>query len=128
LSIPKFGKVQGVKGVPQELSSVYKLGNATGFTEGRLVSARVDHLEFSFGNMPAIFDKSFEIEGANDLPFSWMGDSGSVILDDAGFAFGLLYGGADHVLSSGKTVKVTYANDLLKVFSRLNLPLDISDL
>lgn len=125
LLVRDAGVIRGLVPPPQLEVEVRKLGASTGLTKGRLISASVDQVEFKYEGGVVRFVNSLEIEGMGYFPFSWPGDSGAVILDRDNFAFGLLYGGATQVMHSGDTRKVTYANNLSTVFSRLNLPLDI---
>jgi hypothetical protein len=68
------------------------------------------------------FDRQTEIEGDGADPFSQGGDSGSLVLDKAGYAFGLVFSGTEQGGANGKGL--TYANDLGLVLSSLDLALD----
>lgn len=122
--VPKTGPIwRGRK------KKVHKIGRSTCFTTGHVRSEGVDHITVRYGGgKSAVFNRCIEIVGENSKsPFSAPGDSGSVIIDEDGVAFGLLFSGA--ILKpwhSFLRVRVTYANDLITVFHAFRLPLDIA--
>jgi hypothetical protein len=117
-------KLTGLRqGLPPIGSIVYKLGRTTGWTRGRLVAIEVDDLLIEYGHPDAPvtlgFDGQIEIEGADDGPFSQGGDSGSLIFDKDGCAFGLLFAGGQVGGSNGQGL--TYANPLESVLTSLEI-------
>ncbi|MBW8852219.1 MAG: hypothetical protein JF600_15700 [Xanthomonadales bacterium] len=100
---------------------VYKIGRTTCLTSGYVKSEKVDRLEIDFDGKTAIFGRCMEIVGDRILrPFSASGDSGSVVFDEDGVAFGLIFSGTALSTRMFRT-DVTYANNLLDVFSHFQL-------
>lgn len=67
------------------------------------------------------FDQQIEIEGADDVAFSAGGDSGSLVVDEAGQAVALLFAGGDQGGTNGHGL--TYANSLPLVLESLKVDL-----
>jgi hypothetical protein len=99
-------------------ATVYKAGRTTGVTSGVITQVEVDRLRVDMGEPGtqriASFSDQFEVQG-HDGAFSLGGDSGSLIVDEAGYAIGLLFAGGP----SEDGVDVTYANYVENVLRRL---------
>lgn len=114
-------RIQGL-GTPQLNTLVHKVGRTTGATSGRISAISVDNIvtSYSFGNVR--FDDCIEIESTMaDRPFSDDGDSGSLILDDALAAVGLLFGGTD--FGGANDLGLTYAHPLSTVLPQFGVKL-----
>lgn len=111
----------GLRETPVEPGeAVFKLGRTTGLTRGVVSAIEVDDVVVNFERGDIGFDRQIEISSAEDgRPFSSGGDSGSVIFDMQGRAFGLLFAGSDQGGHNG--LGVTFANDLRLVAERLGL-------
>jgi hypothetical protein len=107
-----IGPLRGV-GDPVLDSPVRKSGRTTGLTEGILRFTGA-YLQVNYGILGNLgFDDQMVIESASaSAPFSSGGDSGSIIVDDAGSAVGLLFAGSD---------TFTLANPIQEVFDLLRL-------
>lgn len=102
--------------------AVFKLGRTTGLTRGVVSAIEVDDVVVSYERGEIGFDRQIEISSAEDgRPFSSGGDSGSVIFDMRGRAFGLLFAGSDQGGHNG--LGVTYANELARVVELLGIRL-----
>lgn len=101
--------------------AVFKLGRTTGLTRGVVSAIEVDDVVVSYERGEIGFNRQTEISAADGTPFSAGGDSGSVIFDLQGRAFGLLFAGSDQGGHNG--LGVTYANDLRSVVKLLDLKL-----
>jgi hypothetical protein len=101
---------------------VRKAGRTTGVTRGRITIVDQDRLPVDMGDdRPkwATFSNVIEIEGTDGAPFSLGGDSGSLIVDDNGYARALLFaGGPDE-----DGVDLTNANRIELVLSKLGVRL-----
>jgi len=97
---------------------VVKAGRTTGVTKGRITAIELDGLRVDMGPGLALFRDQIEVV-SDDGAFSAGGDSGSLILDEEGYALGLLFaGGRD---SGG--VERTYANRFTEVLRLLGVDL-----
>ena len=100
----------GMADVDQE---VKKLGRTSGPTHGRVTAIELEGVVADYEGLGLVrFDGQLEIQG-DDRPFSSGGDSGSLIVDSACRAVGLLFAGTD----SG----VTYANPIDAVLNTLQV-------
>jgi hypothetical protein len=116
------GKLKGVRSdISRTGEIVHKVGRTTGITRGRVTAIEVDNLVIDYGIGSIRFDQQIEIEGADDEGFSSGGDSGSLIVDDAGLALALLFAGGDTGGSNGKGL--TYANPIQPVLDALKVDL-----
>ena len=90
-----------------------KSGRTTGLTAGILRFTGA-YLQVNYGNLGSLrFDDQIVIESADaSAPFSSGGDSGSIVVDEASNATGLLFAGSD---------TFSLANPIRTVFERLNL-------
>jgi hypothetical protein len=91
------GRVRGLKPVTfDDLGRpVAKAGRTTGVTRGTITQVNIDRLQVDMGDTTeriALFSDQIEVEGTGRA-FSDGGDSGSLIVDDAGFARALLFAG-----------------------------------
>ena len=121
--LPRFnaavpGNLRGARGIKtSDLGkTVTKIGRTTGIRSGRITSIEMDGLPVNMGEagVPR-FDDQIEISGGPETDFSAAGDSGSMIIDDEGWAVGLLFaGGRD---TSGEDF--TYANLITNVLRLL---------
>lgn len=94
---------------------VYKVGNRSGFTTGRITAVDVDQLSVAYGDGYAEFFDQIEVNG--DIGnFAWKGDSGSLLIDKrSSCATGLLFA------VNGKGV--AYANPIGRVLEKLSITL-----
>lgn len=98
--------------------TVVKSGRTTGVTKGRITAVEVDGLRVDMGGPVATFNDQIEVRGVGG-PFSAGGDSGSLILDETGYAVALLFaGGSD---ASGQDV--TYGCRITEVLRLLGVEL-----
>ncbi len=106
------GSLVGV-GMADFDQEVIKLGRTSGLTRGHVTAIELEGVVVDFEGLGLVrFDGQLEIQGDNS-PFSSSGDSGSLIVDSACRAVGLLFAGSD----SG----VTYANPIDIVLDALQL-------
>jgi len=124
-------EILGQPGVPTNNMLVKKAGRTTGFTEGRVTGIHAQHGPIGYNavnpntgqliSAEAFFSDVFVIEGTDPgRPFSWFGDSGSVIrAQDDGRGVGLLFAGS----SSGPfgASSVTFAIPIKTVFAAFGL-------
>lgn len=98
---------------------VMKVGRTTGVSSGVITSVEMDNLPVNMGDFVPRFNDQVEISGGPGSDFSAPGDSGSLIVDQEGWAVGLLFaGGRD---SAGEDF--TYANLLTSVLAKLGVVL-----
>ena len=117
-----LGKLKGAASDPVEAGArVAKLGRTTGLTRGRVTAFELDDVVVGYDIGNISFDNQIEIEGAGSDPFSDGGDSGSLIIDSARRAVGLLFAGSDMGGRNGKGL--TYANPIAPVLEALKLEL-----
>jgi hypothetical protein len=95
------GRLTGARRLtPRDLGRpVTKVGRTTGITEGVVQLVDLDDLEVNLGQTtPRVvtFKEQIEIAGKDGSVFSRNGDSGSLVVDDAGYAVGLLFAGSDY--------------------------------
>ena len=115
-------KLAGVAAQPLDAGdTVYKVGRTTGATKGRVTAFDVDNVVVAYDVGNLRFDNQIEIEGTGRQSFSDGGDSGSLIVNDAMEAVGLLFAGGDQGGSNG--LGLTYANPLQRVLSDLKATL-----
>jgi hypothetical protein len=122
LNIIGIGNVAGVEQTglyEQELVS--KVGRTTGLSKGQVTAFELDDFtaNFDLGNLK--FDNLIEIEGADDAPFAQGGDSGSLVLNRAKEAVGLVFATTDIGGQNGKGY--TYANPLAPILDKLQVKL-----
>ena len=102
---------------------VAKAGRTTGVTRGRITQVNVDRLKVDMGDdgrpRIALFSDQIEVEGERRA-FSDGGDSGSLIVDGAGFGRALLFAGGEEE-ETGRDL--TYANALTTVLQKLGVGL-----
>lgn len=118
------GRVRGLKPVTfDDLGRpVAKAGRTTGVTRGTITQVNIDRLQVDMGDTTeriALFSDQVEIEGSGRL-FSDGGDSGSLIVDDAGYARALLFAGGGE---EGTGRDLTFANLLDVVLQKLGVTL-----
>lgn len=100
---------------------VRKVGRTTGATTGKVTAVELDNVVVRYDIGNCRFDDQVEIEGDGPRAFSDGGDSGSLIVDEQGFARGLLFAGSDQGGTNGKGL--TFANPLEEIFSTLEIEL-----
>lgn len=88
--------------------SVQKMGRTTGYTRGRIQQIDVT-VQVDYNGRKAIFEGQFMAEG-----MSAGGDSGSLVLDEEGYAVGLLFAGSE---------LATLINPIQLVLQALNIEL-----
>jgi len=123
------GNVKGFRELgPSDLGlRVLKAGRTTGITRGRITQVKVDRLSVNMGSDSrpkwADFSNQVEVLGDDGKLFSDGGDSGSLIVDEQGYARALLFaGGAD----SETGEDVTFANRIELVLAKLGVKLTLS--
>jgi len=77
-------------GVARLNENVFKVGQASGLTRGRIVGISTV-VPVRYDNGLCWFRNSFEIVGNSGRPFSQHGDSGAVVVNDIGDIVGVLY-------------------------------------
>ncbi|QND52891.1 hypothetical protein HB779_13975 [Phyllobacterium sp. 628] len=118
------GKLKGLRKTPlRPGDKVFKVGRTTGVTQGIVTAIEVDDVVVSYEMGELSFDSQIEIQTSGSGPFSSGGDSGSVIMDEKGYACALLFAGSDQGGSNGKGV--TFANDLSIVLKQLGLTFEV---
>ncbi|SDP86464.1 hypothetical protein [Phyllobacterium sp. OV277] len=118
------GKLKGLRKTPlRPGDKVFKVGRTTGITQGTVTAIEVDDVVVSYEFGDIGFDSQIEIETSGSGPFSSGGDSGSVIMDEKGYACALLFAGSDQGGTNGKGV--TFANDLSIVLEQLGLTMPV---
>ncbi len=116
-----LGRLAGLGAPMTDRLRVAKLGRTTGVTRGRVTAFELDGLVVGYDVGNLRFDDQIEIEGAGDGPFSDGGDSGSLVVDAALGAVGLLFAGSDHGGTNGQGL--TYANPIGPVLDALKVAL-----
>ena len=96
--IPFVGAVEGhvAKGETEVGEPARKFGRTTGYTEGRVLSIHMDiWIRYDRTGQSAFFENQILIEpAAPDFPrFVAKGDSGSLVVDEARHALGLIFAG-----------------------------------
>ncbi|MBI2833192.1 MAG: hypothetical protein HYX76_02035 [Acidobacteria bacterium] len=121
-TLRQLGMLRGTASGPLDSgTSVSKVGRTTGVSHGRITAFEMDNLVVAYDTGNLRFDDQIEIEGADEGPFSAGGDSGSLVVDGAGSAVGLLFAGGDQGGSNGRGL--TYANAIGNVLPALAVDL-----
>jgi len=104
---------------------VHKLGRSTGFTSGRVRADSIRRAKIDYGGKYATFSSFIEIVNESPRsPFSDRGDSGSVVFDEDGTAFGLVFSGGSHLMFNRRMrTDITYASRLRDIFDHFFLRL-----
>jgi hypothetical protein len=119
------GVVRGVRRISEDDLglTVKKAGRTTGVTRGTISQVELDRLRVDMSDSGstrvASFSDQFEVIGDDGKPFSLGGDSGAVIVDEDGFALGLLFAGGP----DDQGVDLTFANHLETALSKLGVRL-----
>jgi hypothetical protein len=118
--MPPTNQLHGMRAaVPN--TRVFKVGITTGRTEGLVSTINAGPLTAHLEGNDYDFNGQIEISSGDPLaPFSLKGDSGSVIVDEEGFAVGLLFGSVRDVGS-----EATYANHMTEVCDALKIDLNL---
>lgn len=107
------------------LDRVKKIGRTTGYREGEIRLINVVNLNVNMRTpwdpLMARFDNVFSIESITNTPFSEGGDSGSLIMNDAGQPGGLLFAGSEN--GGAFNQGTTYACHLDLALNALNIDL-----
>ncbi|MBE9049626.1 hypothetical protein IQ243_04250 [Nostocales cyanobacterium LEGE 11386] len=133
LSLVKLNEIQGVgqlKGhhnkdhinkVSKDLQFT-KIGRRTGQTWGKIVLMNADlSLNYDENLLGCRFPDIIAFEGIGNKPFSLKGDSGSLIIDENGYALALLIAGT---LKGGKNgLGITYGIPISTVLSEMDVDL-----
>lgn len=94
--------------------NVKKTGRTTVLTHGKIDDTDVK-IEVNYGKHSAVVNDTFVISGDDQgIPFSDIGDSGSIILTRDNFACGLLFAG------SGDGIYQTFANPIKRVVNGIH--------
>jgi hypothetical protein len=116
VNIDQIGALAGLRS--QTLAKgdpVSKLGQTSGKTSGAVSAVDLGNLVIGYDSGDAVFNGQIEIESSNTIPFSQLGDSGSLIVDADLNAAGLLFSENDQGQS--------YANPMAAVLSALSVNL-----
>jgi hypothetical protein len=97
----------------------FKIGRTTQVRAGRLTAFEIDGLAVAYDRGVFRFDDQHEWSGGSGADFSAGGDSGSLIVDEDGWAVGLLFAGGP---ASDGTDR-TYGNPILTVLRLLDVEL-----
>ncbi|BAZ51221.1 hypothetical protein NIES4103_38700 [Nostoc sp. NIES-4103] len=105
---------------------VAKVGRRTGYTLGKIIDYDMDYVRVPYNQElnNCIFNNIITIEGDGNKAFSRRGDSGSIIVDQDGYAIGLLFAGTDIGGSNG--CGITYAIPISEVLQELDLELALT--
>lgn len=116
-----IGRLNGVSAATATADlAVAKVGRTTGVTHGRVSVFELDGVMVNYDIGTLRFDNQLEIEADNEA-FSAGGDSGSLIVDGASLAVGLLFAGSDQGGEHGHGM--TYANPIQLVLDGLDVDL-----
>jgi hypothetical protein len=113
-AIPGIGSIVGIHAGLPPATTVRKLGRTTGLTRGTITALNVRALPVRIAGRLVRFDGAIEVQSTGSRPFSLAGDSGSVVVDRARYAVGLLFAG-DGV--------ATYLNPIGDVLAALQVAL-----
>jgi hypothetical protein len=97
--------------------TVAKIGRTTGLTRGKVTDFEME-ISMLYRNEVIRFDGLIAIAGLDDKVFSLPGDSGSVIVNEQGYAIAMLVGGTDK--------GITYASRIDEVFDALDVDLALN--
>ncbi|HFF6158324.1 TPA: hypothetical protein ACGCG0_000948 [Stenotrophomonas maltophilia] len=124
LTIQGVGPIPHKKTFSKPAKLVHKVGSTTGLTTGYVRAEKVDGVPVKYGRETARFNDCIEIIGSDGNPFSLEGDSGALVFDEDGFAFGLVFcGGEGRTWRHPMKTDITYANRLDIVLKHFNLTL-----
>ncbi len=122
VGLDTLGHLSGLRDeLLREKEILRKVGRTTGVTRGQVTAIEMDNVLIDYDLGTLRFDQQIEIEGAANHAFSAGGDSGSLIVDEAGHAVALLFAGGDQGGTNGKGL--TYANPLRPVLDALKVDL-----
>lgn len=117
-----LGELAGLRSTALDIGeAVHKIGRTTGLRAGRVTAIELDNVVVGYDTADFSFDNQIEIEGSGSRAFADQGDSGSLIVDSACKAAGLLFACGDHGGANGKGL--TYANPIGRVFDAMSLKL-----
>jgi hypothetical protein len=120
VSLRDIGTVNGIRSNGlQPGDRVAKVGRTTGATHGVVTAIEIDGLAIDYDTGRLSFDRQIEFEGAGADPFSEGGDSGSLIVDEAGNAAALLFAGGERGGHNDRGL--TYGNPIHEVVDALGL-------
>ncbi|MBR8836924.1 MAG: hypothetical protein DSM106950_23695 [Stigonema ocellatum SAG 48.90 = DSM 106950] len=102
---------------------VSKVGRTTGVTWGKVIASEMDCIPLNYSNdlKGCIFNNIIAIEGNGDKAFSRRGDSGSIIVNQDGYAVALLFAGTE--IGGRNKCGLTYAIPIYKVLKELDIEL-----
>jgi hypothetical protein len=121
------GRIRGVRPLSEDDLGlkVRKAGRTTGVTRGIVTQVEIDRLRVDMGEPDtprvATFSDQFEVIGEDGRPFSLGGDSGSLIVDEDGFAVGLLFAGGQDT----RGIDLTFANRIETVLEKLGVQMTL---
>lgn len=95
-------------------SRVMKIGRSTGLTSGLVTGIEMGNFFVDYQNGPALFDRQIEVAGVGGA-FAAHGDSGALVVNEAGAAVGLLFAVSE--------VGVAYVNPIAPVLGGLGVAL-----
>jgi hypothetical protein len=100
---------------------VMKIGRTTKLTYGRITAFEHDGFDVHYGHGPGTvrFRSQIEIESSSHAPFSLPGDSGSLVVNPAGQAIGLIF--AISPIGGAYRSGLSYANPMEDVLAALNV-------
>lgn len=95
--LPGIGALSGIySGDIAPGLEVSKVGRTTGVTTGKVRAIEIVDLQAQYRSIKRGFEGVIEIEGDGVNPFSQHGDSGSLIVDQKGYAVALLFAGSKY--------------------------------
>ncbi len=122
VSLQGLGKLAGLrKATIVDGLLVAKIGRTTGLTRGRVSAFEMDGVRPQYRAGFLRFNQQIEIESTEARPFSAIGDSGSLVLDDYNYGMGLLFAGT--MFGGANHLGLTYATSLEVVLDKLAVTL-----
>ena len=123
-NLDSLGRLTGVRTAPLGSNEpVAKVGRTTEVTRGMVLAAELDNVSVEYDSGDPVFNNVIEIQTSTGILFSSGGDSGSLIVDGALQAVGLLFAGSDTGGPNG--LGLTYASPIDSVFQALSVSLVI---
>ena len=120
--IDGLGPLRGVASAEaQPGDRVSKTGRTTGTTTATVTAVELDNVVVDYDIGSIQFNGQIEVDGVDLTGFSQGGDSGSLVVNSAGEAIGLLFAGSD--TGGANNFGLTYVNPIRPVLDALNCDL-----
>jgi hypothetical protein len=121
-SLDNLGNLAGGREEPiSGTTTVYKIGRTSGRTRGTITAIELDNITVSYNDGGARFDSQIEVEGEGNYAFAQPGDSGSLVVDEARRAVGMVFGGTQQGGSNNRGL--IYVNPIAPVLDQLGVDL-----